>query len=333
MSEQVTEFEKRIDEDPVFDDKHHSMYCAIGFFNAFNETWPVYRLELADFNVYYTLEAYRVNILGTLNHYTKEEIDRVCAWMFAQYKGKYVNWGGFYEPYDSPVYHVHKTGIVSDIIMDLPDSEQGYLAMLNKTTRKHVQYYKRRFLRDYPEAEFKVYRGREITKELISTLVHYNHLRMEAKNSHSDLDEKEEQGTYELCQSYGVVHTVENHGEILGGTINPHINRHSHLAIISHHPDYDKYNVGQIALYETIVDSIKDGDEQFHFLWEIVDYKKRFGGHLVELYYYHIYPKQSLSCIADNVKCKVTCSLMYFQKRSETGRKVIDQVKKVIGKK
>ncbi len=329
----MTVFRDRIADDPAFDAYHHSMYCSIGYFNAFNETWPVYRVETGRAALYYTEDKKRVSVLGTLNQYTDEQIETFCSFLFEKYPGRYISWGGFYHPHASRRYHFHKTAIVSDIIMDLPETEKEYLASLNSTTRKHVQYYKRRFLKTFPEAQLKVYRKEEITRDLISRIIHFNHLRMEEKNTHSDLDEKDEKGMYELCRYYGIVHTVELDGQLLGATINPQVSGHGHLAVIAHDPAYNKYNIGQIALYETIAGCISEGCERFHFLWDMSDYKKRFGGHLVELYYYHIYDKNSAACLADDVKSRVTCSLMYFQKRSPAGRKVIDKVKKVIGMK
>ena len=333
MEEKITVYETQIEDDPAFDRYHHSMYTSIGFFNAFNTNWPVYKLEMNGSSVYYTEEKNRISVLGTLNQYTDEEIDMFCAYFFAHYRVRYVNWGGFYHPDENGTYQAQKTASVSDIIMDLPKDENTWLQSLDKATRKHVPYYKRRFLREYPDAELKVYRKEEISEELIRKIVHFNHLRMEEKNTHSDLDEADTVGTYKLCQYYGCVHTVELNGELLGATIDPELYGHGHLAVIAHDPAYNKYNIGQIALYETICDSIRAGDVRFHFLWEMSDYKRRFGGHLVELYYYHIYPGTSLRSITDGVKCKVTCSLMYFQKRSETGRKIIDRVKKMIGMK
>ncbi len=328
-------FPEKIEDDPEFDRYHHSMYCSVGYFNAFHEEWPVYRAEIEGSTLYYSLsqKKKRINVLGTLNQYRKEEIDLFCAFLFEKYPDRMISWGGFYEPYASDRYHVHRTAIVSDIIVDLPADEKGYLAMLNSTTRKHVQYYKRRFLKTFPSGALKVYRKEEISPELVRELIRFNHLRMEEKNTHSDLDEKDEKGMYELCREYGVIHTVENEGKLIGGTINPQIAGHGHLAVIAHDPAYNKYNVGQIALYETIADCIRENCERFHFLWDMSDYKKRFGGHLVELYYYHIYRKNSAACAADDLKCRAVCRLMYFQKRSETGRRIIDRVKGIIGMK
>lgn len=333
MQYKLTKFDAQIAPDKAFDDRHHSMYCCVGYFNAFVPERPAYRVEINGTSVYYTVGAKRINVLGTLCQYTDEEIDLFCTFLFQQYPHKYINWGGFYHPYESGKYIAHKTAIVSDIIMDLPADEKSYLQSLNSTTRKHVQYYKRRFLRDFPEGELKVYRNEEISHELIEQIIHFNHLRMEEKNTHSDLDETDIEGFYHLCRECGIIHTVELNGRLIAATINPQINHHGHLAVISHDPEYNKYNTGQIALYETIADCIKEGGERFHFLWDMSDYKKRFGGQLTELYYYHIYPKNTIASLADKAKCDVTCSLMYFQKRSETGRKVIDRVKKVIGMK
>ncbi len=326
-------YDTQIEPDEQFDTHHHSMYCSVGYFNAFNDDWPVYKAEISGTAVYFTLEKKRVNVLGTLCQYTDEEIDLFCTFFFDRYPDKYVNWGGFYHPYESGKYTAHKTAIVSDIIMDLPEDEKGYLKMLNSTTRKHVQYYKRRFLRDFPEGELKIYRNQEITRDLVEQIIRFNQLRMEEKNTHSDLNERDIDGFYHLCQDYGIIYTVENEGKLIAATINPEIAHHGHLAVIAHDPEYNKYNPGQIALYETIADCIKEGGVRFHFLWEMSDYKKRFGGQLVELYYYHFYNRTTPASILDGTKSRVTCSLMYFQKRSETGRKVINQVKKIIGMK
>ncbi len=326
-------YENELPENIGFDQKHHSMYCCISYFNSFCKNRPVYYLNQDDIEVYYTLASKKIDVLGTLNQYSKDEVEKICKTLFEKYPGKYINWGGFYEEIVSTKYHFHKTAIVSDVYMDLPDSEEKYLASLNSTTRKHVKYYIRRIQKDISNIEFKCYKKNEISMDLIKQIVKYNHQRMEDKNMKSSLDDDFEQSMYKECQDNGIIHTVELDGKLIAATINNEEYGHGHLSTIAHDPKYNMYNPGQIALYHTIVDCIKEGGNRFHFLWEIVDYKKRFGGHLVELYYYHIYPKMSIVERKDAISCSINCSLMYFQKRSETGRKIINRVKKILGKK
>ena len=326
-------YENKIPENEIFDAKHHSMYCCISYFNSFCKNRPVHYLKLDDIEIYYVVFTSKISILGTLNQYHREEVSKVCTYLFSKYSHKYIDWGGFYEPITLSKYPIHKTAIVSDVYMDLPSTEEDYLVLLNKTTRKHIKYYIRKMKKDYPDLEFKCYRHQEITEELVRQIVLFNHQRMEGKNTKSSLDEDFIINMYKECQDNGIIHTVELNGKLIAATINNEEYKHAHLSTISHDPLFNSYNPGQIALYNTIVDCIKRKCTRFHFLWEIVDYKKRFGGHLVELYYYHIYPNMSLKERKDAIICNANCSIMYFQKRSETGRKIINKVKKILGRK
>lgn len=325
----------KLDSFNEYDNVHHSMYSCISYFKSFYHQNDYHQLDYYDNSnwinrIYYYIENKTVEVMGALSNYSNNDIDLFSKWLFNKYPNYCISWGGFYQPYYSTEYKVYKTAIVSDVLTDLPKSEVEYLKSLNTTTRKHVLYYKRRLIKDFPEIKMNAYACEDISIELVRKIIYYNHLRMESKKVSSSLDDDFVNSIFQMCLEHGIIHTLELENQLIAATINIHVNKDSHLAVISHNPEYNKYNPGQIALYNTIIDSIANEDERFHFLWDMSDYKKRFGGQLVELYYYHIYEKISVRSIFDAIKCNLNCKLMYFQKRSPKGRRIIDFVKKIL---
>lgn len=320
-----------------YDQCHHSMYSCIAYYNHFYNQKEYYQVSLFNSdkwinNIYFYISGKTIEVMGALSNYTNNEITDFCNWLFVNYPNFMISWGGFYYEFKHPQYKIHKTAIVSDIILDLPNNEDGYLKKLNQTTRKHVLYYQRRIIRDCPNVKMKVYQNNEINIQLVEKIVYYNHLRMNSKNISSDLDQDFIKSIYQMCLKHGIIHTIELDNRLIAATINIQIEKHAHLAVISHDPEYNKYNPGQVALYNTIIDCINQNCERFHFLWDMSDYKKRFGGRLVELYYYHIFEKGSFRSLIDYIRCKINCKLMYLQKRSIKGRKIIDKVKIILNK-
>ena len=176
-----------------------------------------------------------------------------------------------------------------DIVVELPSTFADYQARLGKQTQKHLRYYQNRLQREYADFAFHVAATNEIDPAVIGRIIEMNHLRMKSKQIRSGFDRLFEERIKEFCRHYGLVTTVSMNGKIVAGTICYEVGDQAYLEAVSHDPEYNKYNVGQLCLYLTVEQMIHRGKESFHLLWGENEYKYRFLGVKRELYSFSLY--------------------------------------------
>jgi hypothetical protein len=164
----------------------------------------------------------------------------------------------------------------SDAIIDLPDSMDKYYALLGTKTRQHVKNYQRRFTKEVSgnKIEFKI--REKISSELVSKIIDLNRERMKYKGYQSGIDNEYRNRIYQYVQQRGCLCLCFSENVIVSGTINYIIGENAFLHVIAHDNRYNKYNVGQIALINTIRYLIERKVKRFHLLWGSHEYKDRF---------------------------------------------------------
>ena len=176
-----------------------------------------------------------------------------------------------------------------DIAIELPSTFDAYLAKLGTQTQKHTRYYLNRLRREYGDFTFHVAVNNGIDPLVIGRIVEMNRLRMKGKNIRSGFDNLFEKRIIEFCRHYGLTSTVSVQGKIVAGAICYEVGNQAYLEAISHDPEYNKYNVGQVCLYLTINYMIDKGRNSFHMLWGKNEYKYRFLGVNQELFFFSLY--------------------------------------------
>jgi hypothetical protein len=106
--------------------------------------------------------------------------------------------------------------------------------------------------------------------------VDLNHERMQYKGIRSGIDDEYCKRIFQYVQKRGCLCVCLVNGEVIGGTINYIIDEDACLHVIAHSNLYNKYNVGQIVLVNTIQYLIERKVKRFHLLWGSHEYKDRF---------------------------------------------------------
>ena len=136
---------------------------------------------------------------------------------------------------------------------------------------------------------------------------------MKAKNINSGFDNAFEARIIEFCRQYGLVSTISINGKIVAGAICYEVGDQAYLEAISHDPDFNKYNAGQVCLYLTVKHMIESGKDTFHMLWGENEYKYRFLGVKQELYFISIYRSYSSKLLSIPRVAKHVCSYIFKQ--------------------
>lgn len=198
-----------------------------------------------------------------------------------------------------------------DNIAILPESFEAYLVSLGKQTCKHSKYYLGRIKRDFPSCDTVICMNRNIRLDDYQQIVELSRQRMEYKNKPYSGGQYEEH-LYKalkggdddfLRMGGGILLLVKIESKIVAGCVGFLMGENFYLSKIAHNVEYNKYNLGNIALLETIRMCINQDVKNFHFLWgENVDYKKRFGGEPHPLHYHIFYKNKGYRYFYDKAK-------------------------------
>lgn len=212
-----------------------------------------------------------------------------------------------------------------DIAITLPRSFETYHGQLGRQTQKHIKYYINRLKREYADFSFSVAVSHETDPRVIGRIIEMNLLRMKGKNIRSGYTSRYETGIIEFCRHYGLVGMVSAGGKIIAGTICYEVGNQAYLEAISHDPEYNRYNAGQVCLYLTVKHLVEKGRDSFHLLWGENEYKYRFLGVKQELYFISIYRTHASKLLSFPHVIHHACSYMFRQLDYLTRKYIINR--------
>lgn len=165
----------------------------------------------------------------------------------------------------------------SDWIIQLPNTFEEYLNNLGKTTQKHLKKYIKRLDKDMV-SEFAVYEKDKITNELITEFFDLHRLRMEKSGKEFLLTDEKTKRRIKLAQQKGMFCGRWVDGKLIGGTLNIRHGSTYYLSTVAHHPDYDKYHSGLLAIIDTVRYFISINVENYNLHVRYSPFKTRLGG-------------------------------------------------------
>jgi CelD/BcsL family acetyltransferase involved in cellulose biosynthesis len=175
--------------------------------------------------------------------------------------------------------------INEDYSIPLGATPEEYLQRLGKQTRKHLPYYLRRLQRECQESfVIQTAIGEQISKQFFIDLLELNQLRMRSKGRETLWTRETAVHRWPLIQKTGLLVGLQLGGKLAGGTLSFLYGNEAFLVTIAHDPQYDRWNLGNICLWQTIEHLIRLGCRAFHLLWGTSFYKAQFGGQLAPIY-------------------------------------------------
>lgn len=166
-----------------------------------------------------------------------------------------------------------------DYCIELPVSDEDYLRSLGAKTRKHLPYYVRRIEREWGgDVEFAARVGPQITRELYHRLLDLNGRRMQRRKKSSAWFPEVVEQRWPIVQKSGLLYGVYYQGRLVAGTLSSLRGQDAHLIVLSHDPEYDRLNLGNVVLWLTVKHLIGMRLRSFHLMWGASFYKAQFGG-------------------------------------------------------
>jgi CelD/BcsL family acetyltransferase involved in cellulose biosynthesis len=166
----------------------------------------------------------------------------------------------------------------SDILMDLPATQEAYLASLNGKTRNNIKRAIARLSSELPGFDIAFHRGEDVDENQFHRLLNLNKARMERVNRVYGRKSDDVGKILALSRARGLVSIATMDGVVCGGSIGYRVGNTFVGHIVSHDPAYDRYSLGLLSIYWTICECIGRGCKRFNFMSGNNPYKTLLGG-------------------------------------------------------
>ncbi|MDO8178874.1 MAG: GNAT family N-acetyltransferase [Undibacterium sp.] len=190
---------------------------------------------------------------------------------------------------DHFVFPFQRYNYLEDIVIDLPQDTQLYLASLGKNLRRNLKRCQKKLEIEHPSFSFRMSLDGSVKEQDIHDVVALNRTRMLEKNKVPAIDEEETELLVTQVRESGLVciATVDDH--VCAGAICFRTGKNYFLTVIAHDSNYDVYSLGMLCCAHMICECIDRGGNEFHFLWGRYDYKFALNGIQRDLFQVVIY--------------------------------------------
>jgi len=186
--------------------------------------------------------------------------------------------------YKGSIYPIICNTFGEDYIIHLPTTKKEYFSKFSFNQQDHTKRSISKIVKTFINYEIKTFEKENISEAIVNKIVEMNHLRIKEKNTASDIDSNYRKSIIDFVKYYGFVSVLEIEGKIVAGVILYLIGNQYFLETISHDPEYNKFSVGHVCLYLTILNCIDKNGQDFHLLWGESRYKRSFLGEKVPLF-------------------------------------------------
>ena len=187
------------------------------------------------------------------------------------------------EVQDMLVQRCVKRKVSEDYVLDLEEYStiDDYYSSFGAKTRQHLRQYRRKFDKylDETGSEFKCgildcenRPDKQDFRRIGQHIYELNDMRCKAKGFNSTAKNE----WIDIALKCGTMLYYQIDGAIIAGTILTVVDGQAFLHTIAHDPRFNKYNIGNLILKDTIDYMWEHGVKTIHFLWGYADYKIRF---------------------------------------------------------
>lgn len=241
----------------------------------------------------YCVDGRRIRVINEGMRLPTEELDRFSNMIFVHYaKVSVISLHAQSINESKPKRPCARMAVTEDIVIDLPDNEQSYLAQLGKSSRKSLKQHLSRAQHQLPGFHHTVVAGEAISETLVEQVISFNHARMAQKQRRSAIDEKARNHLVRLLRARGWVGVISTRGHICAGTLACRFGDAVYSIVNAHDPQYDEYSMGNLSRHLLINASIRAGARRFHLLGGQLSTKRNALGRRQKLYEVRIYRSQ-----------------------------------------
>lgn len=299
------------------EDLYGSLYASLPQLQCDNlatvHTYAAWRDGQLSALLLYCVDGRRIRVINEGMRLPTEELDRFADTLFAHYaKASVISLHAQSINESKPKRPCARMAVTEDIVIDLPDNEQSYLAQLGKSSRKSLKQHLSRAQHELPDFHHRVVAGEAISETLVNEIIGFNHARMAHKQRRSAIDDKARAHLMRLLRARGWVGVISTCDRICAGTLACRFGDAVYSIVNAHDPAYDGYGMGNLSRYLLINASIRAGARRFHLLGGQFSTKRNALGRRHTLHEIRLYRSQ-LSMARDlfNLATLAKASIIY----------------------
>jgi len=316
---------------------YKSLFCLSEHICLFKKTEELNALAIYDNNtlvhvLFYILSKNYVVVLNEVFNIEDGYIDHLSSYIFNNYKHiNTIHLNNIYRKPGNCSFPFTTWSTSNDIIIELPEKSEDYLAGLGKKTKKTIRYYSNKLKKEFKDFSYNVQIKEDINPKIISRISELNRLRMKSLELTSVVDHDFESNIINLSRKYGVVGFIEVDGQLIAGVICYEIEDHSYGEIMAFDQAFKDYRIGTICAYLMVRTLVERGSSVFHMGIGENDYKYRLSGTRKPVYTFSVFRTKTHKLIGF---IKHINKYNYVRKANNLfKRKVIEKVKHSLIKK
>lgn len=279
------------------EDLYGSLYASLPQLQCDNlarvHTYSAWRDGRLSALLLYCVDGRRIRVINEGMRLPTEELDRFADTLFAHYaKSSVISLHAQSISERKPQRLCARMPVTEDIVIDLPDNEQRYLAQLGNSSRKSLKQHLLRAQHELPDFRHRVVSGEAISEALVNEIIGFNHARMAHKQRRSAIDDKARAHLMRLMRARGWVGVISTRDRTCAGTLACRFGDAVFSIVNAHDPAYDGYGMGNLSRHLLINASIRAGARHFHLLGGQFSTKRNALGRRHTLYEIRLYRSQ-----------------------------------------
>lgn len=171
-----------------------------------------------------------------------------------------------------------------DYVIELPDSVDAYRAMLGKSTRKTINGYGNRVVRELPGLQWECRDAQSMSRQeqraLVRTLQRYKRDSMQERGKQAAIDRRDTARLLVLARECGLYGIARVNGRVVAGSLACRFGDHYVMLLSAADPSLARLRLGFLACYWAVCDCIRHQARACHLLWGRYDYKLQLLGQL-----------------------------------------------------
>jgi hypothetical protein len=220
-----------------------------------------------------------ITVLNEVITISGAEIDRFSQFIFHHYeKTSVIKFRAIDAKIATLSYPFQQYDYLENIVVDLPESSEKFLASLGKNLRRNLKRFRRKIEQDYPSFSFRMSLDDDVNGQDIHDVVALNRARMLNKKKTPSIGDDGAQILTAHAKRSGLLCVAMIENKICAGAIAFRTGENFFLKVIAHDPEYDTYGLGILCCAHMICECIERGGREFHFLWGRYDYKLALNG-------------------------------------------------------
>ncbi|WP_332878681.1 GNAT family N-acetyltransferase [Massilia sp. S19_KUP03_FR1] len=165
-------------------------------------------------------------------------------------------------------------------LIALPASIEKYNSSMSRKTMTGIRYQTNKAKKTFPSLSSRTYHDEEIDEAHIIEIIRLSESRINSDDPSFSYDAR---AICQLAKKCGFVHIIFIEGRVCAGTVNYRVGASFFGEVLGQDPEYKKYGLGKICVYQTICESISRGGRKFYLGGGAFDFKTQLLGNLVEM--------------------------------------------------